>query len=279
MTTKTDRESSPAAKYNAAERAAALDMNRTLGVGIGEPPYDAEVTTPKPPKQTWSEAEDCAANRLAPVLRALARSEQAELDRLRASQAVLDRDDAVWHLILQSFSTWGKSDGWHGLIGNRKNYARVTIEAISSYPSDRRIAEVERAMRDAEVRYPNNKARYLVENHHLFSEMGGARAVRDRLLAAPGRDGKIDFLLQFSGIGPKYARNILMDVYHPDFHDSIAIDSRLQRVTRKLGLSFKTYEVEEAFYVETGRRAGLNGWTVDRILYNFMKMVLDQLVW
>src|ERR1700751_2251009 len=62
---------------------------------------------------------------------------------------------------------------------------------------------------------------------------------------------------QFKGIGPKYARNILMIVYHPDFRQSIAVDERIKSVSRELGLSFGSYDEEEQFYVNVAARAGL----------------------
>jgi len=51
------------------------------------------------------------------------------------------------------------------------------------------------------------------------------------------------------GIGEKYARNIMMDVYHEDFRDSIAIDSRILAISAKWGLRFKSFSDHEAFYL------------------------------
>src|SRR3712207_4478772 len=74
---------------------------------------------------------------------------------------------------------------------------------------------------------------------------------------------------RFYGIGPKYARNIWMDAYHPDFRDTIAVDLRIRKVTKALGYSFKTYEEEERFYQDIAEEAGLQGWEVDRLLYEY----------
>ena len=60
-----------------------------------------------------------------------------------------------------------------------------------------------------------------------------------------------------------------MDAYHPDFHDTMAIDLRIRKITRALGCSFKTYEEEERFYQEIAKEAGLQGWKVDRLLYEY----------
>ncbi|MCA9169714.1 MAG: hypothetical protein KDB23_18700 [Planctomycetales bacterium] len=73
----------------------------------------------------------------------------------------------------------------------------------------------------------------------------------------------------FPGIGPKYARNIMMDVYHEDFRDSIAIDVRIKAVTKALGLTFASYDEHEHFFLGVAADAGLNGWELDRLLFNF----------
>ncbi len=48
---------------------------------------------------------------------------------------------------------------------------------------------------------------------------------------------------------------------------SVCIDGPSLRA-RKLGCP-GSYEDEEGFYLDAARRAGLDGWTVDRLLYNF----------
>ena len=50
-----------------------------------------------------------------------------------------------------------------------------------------------------------------------------------------------------------------MDVYHPDFRDSIAIDWRIEKISRALGVTFGSYLEEEQFYLHAAHAAGLNG--------------------
>jgi len=76
------------------------------------------------------------------------------------------------------------------------------------------------------------------------------------------------FLKTFTGIGDKYARNMMMDVYHEEFRDSIAIDSRIKGLSKAWGL-VRAYDEHERFYLGVARAAGLNGWELDRLLYNF----------
>ena len=44
-----------------------------------------------------------------------------------------------------------------------------------------------------------------------------------------------------------------------------------------LGLSFPSYSAHEAFYLGAARQAGLNGWELDRLLYNFLGEVQSRL--
>ncbi len=116
-----------------------------------------------------------------------------------------------------------------------------------------------------------------MKNFDLIQAIGGLRAAKDALLKAPGREAKIKFLDAFKGIGPKYARNIMMDVYHEDFRDSIALDSRIKGVSSALGLSFGSYEEEEQFYRGVARYAGLQAWELDRLIFNFRSEILTGL--
>jgi len=81
----------------------------------------------------------------------------------------------------------------------------------------------------------------------------------------------------FPGIGPKYARNIMMDVYHEDFRDSIAVDSRLKKISKTLNLKFDTYQEEEQFFLGAAHEASLEGWELDRLIYNHLEEFLELL--
>ena len=50
----------------------------------------------------------------------------------------------------------------------------------------------------------------------------------------------------------------MVDVYHEEFRDSIAVDGRIIAISAVLGLRFTSYAEEEAFYVEVAKEAGLN---------------------
>jgi thermostable 8-oxoguanine DNA glycosylase len=123
-------------------------------------------------------------------------------------------------------------------------------------------------LRAAKVRYAARKAKWIDLNHDLVAEMGGLEEIKRQAFAQEGTEAKIAFMKRFHGIGDKYARNIWMDVYHPDFRDAIAVDERIKRVTEALGYSFNNYDEHEQFYKDIAREAGLQGWELDRLLYN-----------
>ncbi|HEY7428763.1 MAG TPA: hypothetical protein VH682_31320 [Gemmataceae bacterium] len=218
-----------------------------------------------------------AKDRLVAVVRNLAAEKRNELDRLKQECSGLARPDFIWHYLLQSFSTMGRASGWHGLIGNRDNYERITYQALSELTPEARNARVREVCRAAAIRMPDKKADYILGCFEIVKQLGGPEVAKAKLLSQPGRDAKIHFLQSFPGIGPKYARNIMMDVYHEDFRDSIALDIRILAISDALGLSFASYAEHESFYIDVARHAGLNGWELDRLLFNFRPEVESRL--
>lgn len=197
----------------------------------------------------------------------LAKLNADRLDDLKARAADLERQDFVWYAILGAFSTWGSSRGWVGLMKTPANFERVTFRALEPLSVERRIQQADEAFHDAKMRMPTKKARLLASNFDRIVTMGGLGAARQALLDAPGRTGKLRFLKQFDGIGKKYARNIMMDVHHEDFRDTIAIDTRILNVCAAVGESFSNYDEHEQYLVDVAHEAGLTGWELDRLLY------------
>jgi hypothetical protein len=163
----------------------------------------------------------------------------------------------------------GHSQGHEGLIENQDNYRRVTFEALSRVDADTRPLIIEEIFLAAKVRYAVMKAKLMARNYDRVAQMGGPEEATRQALAQEGKEAKIAFMKSFYGIGPKYARNIWKDAYHPDFSDTIAVDLRIRKITKALGYSFKTFEEEERFYQDIAEEAGLQGWELDRLLYNY----------
>lgn len=212
---------------------------------------------------------DAVCGKLAAAGTVLAQLKSETLKRLKSRYKDLKRDDFLWHYILQSFATWGGSSGWKGLIDTAETYDQITFDAVRKWPASKRTQRASRIFATAKVRYANDKGRHLVGCFDHINELGGLVAARDMLLQQKGREAKIRFLKAFPGIGDKYARNIMMDVYHPDFRNSIAIDSRIKKISNEWKLTFRSYSEHEAFYLEVARTASLSGWELDRLMYRF----------
>ena len=163
----------------------------------------------------------------------------------------------------------GKSSGWEGLIGNKDNYNQITFDALCKLDDEKREITVKSVCRDAKIRMPDKKAEFILGCFKLVNNLGGLKKAREKLLSAQGREEKMRFLEKFPGIGPKYARNMMMDVYHEDFRNSIAIDVRVKKISENLGLNFNKYQEHENFFLNAAREANLNGWELDRLMYNF----------
>jgi len=210
-----------------------------------------------------------AHHKIASIARGLAQEKQSTLNKLKAEYNNLSRPDFLWHYLLQSFSTMGRASGWDGLIGNKYNYNKLRYEALDKRPPSERVRVVAQTCRDAKIRMPSVKADYILKCFEQVKSLGGPEAAKKMLFAQEGREGKIRFLKRFSGIGDKYARNIMMDVYHEDFRDSIALDIRIKSISEAFGLAFNSYTQHEEFYLSVAKEAGINGWELDRLIFNF----------
>lgn len=185
--------------------------------------------------------------------------------------------DFIWEGLLRSASTWGAARGIK--LMNPENIAQIRYEALLPLASNERRARLETALKLAGVRYFNKKAAYLDQNFELIKKYGGPEKVKELLISKRDRQPKMSFLEGFLGIGPKYSPNMMMDTYHEDFRESIAIDSRLKHVMKALGVEFDDgkYEDAERFFLEAAHKAGLNGWELDRLLFNYGQEVLRTL--
>lgn len=224
--------------------------------------------------------KDAARQCLADAVRELAQLEEVkcQLERLKMDASYLQRPDFLWLSLVESMSSMGNSRGYDGLFGNPENYARITYEALASLPSEERFAVLAQTLGAAAVRMPDRKAEWLASDFEQIRRMGGPKEAKKTLLSEPGRDAKIAFLKRLAGIGDKYARNIFMNVYHQEFRQSIAVDSRIESVLSALGIDeLKGYEAREQFLLDAAREAGVDGWDLDRMVYHFKDRLLAKL--
>ena len=185
------------------------------------------------------------------------------------------RDDFLWFILLQSFSTMGNSRGWQGLIGTESNYRRVAYDyVINKVDEPKRLIHFDAVLRDAKVRMPSKKAKWLASNLARIERYGGVAAANKIAFSRKDRAEKINFMKAFDGIGDKYARNIWMDIYDKDFHKSIAVDERIKNISQAIEVSFQNYDDHEQFYLNLARKVNLQGWELDRLMYNFNDEIL-----
>jgi len=236
-----------------------------------------KLTQGSKPGTSTPKTKDEKRTRLIRLLTNLTPEMKSKLKQEKAKQTELKKPDFIWHFILQSFSTMGNSRGYDGLIRNEENYKKVTFEALSKLAGKDRLELLNRVFSAASLRMPVQKAQWAALNYDLIVSMGGLAKVKQLALSQKGTTAKIRFMKQFNGIGDKYARNIWMDVYHPDFRNSIAVDERIKTVSKAMGYSFSTYEDHENFYLEIAKEAGLEGWEFDRLMYNFQSYFLGNL--
>lgn len=202
---------------------------------------------------------------------------QERLKNLKSEKIGAERADFIWHYLLQSFSTMGNSRGHAGLILNKSNYNQVTYDVVKQLTESQRLERFDTVLRKAGVRMPSQKAKWLSENYKMIENMGGLEKCNKLIFSQKGSEEKMRFLTGFSGIGEKYSRNIFMDIYDSDFHYRIAIDDRIKQITSELGYAFDNYIEHEKFYLSIAHESGLNGWELDRLLYNYKDYFLDKI--
>lgn len=96
--------------------------------------------------------------KLISVIKKLADGKRETLDELKKENENLSRPDFVWHYLLQSFSTWGNSRGWDGLMGTPENYERVAFDTLFRLDPFRRADQILETFRSAKIRMPDKKA-------------------------------------------------------------------------------------------------------------------------
>ena len=185
--------------------------------------------------------------------------------------------DWLWQALTLSFATWGSSRGSEALADPAVRDA-LKYSTIKALPRAKRKVHLRRWFRTAGFRYSDTKAAYAVENFSKIEDLGGVEAATREALSQRGYDAKLRFMRGFKGIGPKYGRNIWMDVRDPEFMQSIAVDQRLKKVAAALALDPEApYEELEAFFVGVAEDLGVTPWGLDRLLYRKNAEVLSWL--
>jgi hypothetical protein len=194
---------------------------------IDDPEGSAKQTvSPRQPAATL-DGPCCSKPRLIAVIGKVALMKMAELNAMKKA-AHWEAPDFIWEALLVSMATMGNSRG-DVLVRDEKNHSRVRYNVLVGLTSSERRKALADALSSAKVRMAQRKVSWLCENFDRIRREGGPVAVKRELEACQGREAKIEFLREFRGIGDKYARNIMMDVYHAEFRETIAVDERIRR--------------------------------------------------
>lgn len=208
---------------------------------------------------------------LTPVMmRRLAQlKKQADRDR--------QRSDLIWYLLLSSATTLGNAAGFDRLFNNRQLAESVSFSVLRKLKPSARQKRLLTTLKKAGVRYAAKKSEQLAANFQQIQDRGGVESETKRALSLEGRETKRNYFLGFAGIGPKYANNVWMDIYDPDFRECVAVDARLASVFRELGLD-DSVDCHQ-FFRELAREANLEAWEVDRLLFWFNDYFIAAIRW
>ncbi|APE95692.1 hypothetical protein [Halodesulfurarchaeum formicicum] len=195
------------------------------------------------------------------------------------------RDDAMWFELVLSLATQGSSRGAQLVIDENDNivqerYEQVSFETIDQMSPENRHEKIKPVLLDANVSYHNKKTEALIENFGLVKQdHGDPKGLKEEYRQKDSANEKIKFLKKFKLIGPKYARNIGMDLYHPDFRNYIAIDSRIKNIFEMIGFDYEgySYEEQEEFLKSIADDLEIEPWELDRILYNYENEIKAEL--
>lgn len=197
------------------------------------------------------------------AVQALAQEHAEALERSKAGAVEHGgHADWPWNGIVLSAATLGGSWRWDKRV-------KPIYDAELSWAALDGLPEEERRGRFNKVgRYWRRTSAFLERMYERLSQEGGPHVTRSKLAAMRGPE-ILAFWSAFDGVGPKYARNIMMDVHHPSFRQGFfAIDSRIQKLLPVLGYEgTKQYGAMEGFLNQLADDAGVDGWDLDRLLY------------
>jgi hypothetical protein len=172
---------------------------------------------------------------------------------------------------------------WNGIVrfhltrGGSKNYDRwfsrcggepLDYDLLGQLPFEQRMAMYLKVA----GRFRNQKADALEASRLRIAEYGGPEQAGRYCQSLGSTTEKLNFLSQFPYIGPKGARNILMDVADQDAQEVIAVDLRVHAMVDCIkGAPPKSnYLAREAYLIELGAQAGIHSaWKLDRLVYSF----------
>ena len=170
--------------------------------------------------------------------------------------------DWPWNGLVLSAATRGGSARWDRNVKPRyeRELSWVVLGGISD--DERRQAF------ETVGRFWRRTAKWLELVYQHILNKGGPASIR-ATLAPMDAEAAIAFWKAFLGIGDKYARNIMMDIYDHRFrNERFAIDSRIKALLPGLGYRGRNlYVAQEMFLSSLASDVAIEGWELDRLLY------------
>lgn len=200
---------------------------------------------------------------------------RAELKSMRdGAEDRKSRRDLLWYKLCGVAATSGSTvhaEDFMAMYDERLAFDKLPVT------SKARISRILEALKEAKVpRYQQKKAQDLSWNYDFIKKHYGdpEKATRE-MLTLKGRNEKEEWIRRFRGVGKKYSRDIWMDICDPEFSDSIAVDARVKSFAEKLDIRDPT-RLEEKL-LEFAKSCGLEGWELDRLIFNFGGLILRRI--
>ncbi len=174
---------------------------------------------------------------------------------------------------MRSISTMGRSDPY---VSIQKLRDQLRFERLVEVTAGaERAARIKSILKGTGVRFH----RHLGPATEKVREEGGPVEAGNRALALQNASAKITYLCGFPGIGPKYAQNIWMDLADKDFHEYVAVDTRIKNILRDINVPVRPgwHDAEGWFVLDAAHAAGLSGWEADRLIYGCYKSLRSAL--
>lgn len=193
-------------------------------------------------------------------------------NQVNDAKKTLQRDDWIWYALINSLATLQGSPAddfdWDAY---RRECAWAVVENL---PQSEASKLLDSLFRRYKLRYAAIKAGWAAKNIQIIKANGGPAPKRIAWLSAALPE-RLTQMMQYHGVGPKYARNIGMDVRDEMFENCFALDARVMKFVQYLDpvmgrlktITQKQYEVIEKGMIVVAQQLNRSPWELDRCLY------------
>ena len=201
-----------------------------------------------------------------------------DLERIREeNKRAIERPHYLWAKIVEAFANWGGPEGWDLLVQDAENLSRLAYPALAQLSLERRHHEIHATLKKAGVKWPNKKARYLERCVQQIEALGGPEEAKRLFFDQEGPREQERFLRALPGIGPSYAKALVMDAQPELFRQTITVDKRIKRISTRLALRFADHAAEERFYRAVATEVSITPQELETVLLHYLDEILELL--